>query len=1011
MNSQNDSRNAVAKAISATLGALAVVVLSILLTTPALAVDPCCEIAALNPLTGVVTAKVTSSGQIFQFTVANKAQLRALRVGSAVYANFGTHQVSFDGRTIAGNIVSATPTPIAPAVNPRPSVNSIPPLAGATPNPSGPIDGAKLGTNPAAPLDGTRVNAAAPLDGARVNAAAPLDGAKVNAAAPLDGARVNAAAPLDGARVNAAGASTVPMSGTNLTPASPLDGARSATSAAVPQNQVQAAQNPAACCEITGINSSSGLVTARVTATGQMFQFSINGATVHQLHVGQGVFANFKANRISLDGQHVQGTIIAKGAGPVRLPTNAQNPGNTPPSGTVTPPNTKGDPVRPENSVLTGNPNNDGSQSNNSTSGGWDVHNNASAATSSDAAGPSTISPERNRNNDDNSKNPTRPNGPLGPNVGAQQFNLPKLTAGAMQFVQDAKSPSSIAIRQRRLPNSNLVQLRGIDEIDKSPVSQAVKDFVLLHARTLPSGEVDHYAVNTQLAEQWFATHPEPEAVKQAAAKARSTTHAGCHAFSTHCASEAAKHGEGEAKRQEEKLLHEAQNEWKHLTHEATNDWHQIEGCFVDHTLSLPNVPVSFTTTPGFPLSMKKSGSTKNDYGSASGSVSGTATFGVPITPDFNVDLEVFYVPCLPFMIRPKSIETNGTLEVGGVFQANLNATGQFDQQFTIPPGGGPHFPIAVLPLALGPVPIAELDLSVYVDGTLAVDGSGTLNGSVQMQASHKTAFDVICNGHGCDLKSHNIPVPDSVAESVKMQGVIHVRPAVYAALQLDFDIDLLTMRAGPEPYLLGEIYGCSPTTARQNTATGNSTQELYALTADLDWGIDLRAEALVGTDKVGEHKWDLTKGHILFKDLVNSNALIPSLAGPAQGSLNQPALFNVKMPACYPYHDEIEYRAQWTGGATASTTAPNSGTMTATVKPTGLPLGPTQRPEVISGTAEACTLQTGEADCWNNPSAATALDLTWPSAGAYGVTVVPVRDKHGRVFTSQPAQGNITIQ
>jgi hypothetical protein len=1150
---------------------------------------------------------VNSSGQLFQFTLTNKMQLRLLRVGSGVYANFGSHQISLDGRTIAGNIIGASPAPVAPAANSRPPLNSIPPIAGATQRPAAPLDGAKVGATPAAPLDGAKVgvtsaapldgataggNPAAPLDGVRVNAAAPLDGAKLGAtpAAPLDGAKVgvtsaapldgataggNSAAPLDGVRVNAA----APLDGAKLgaTPAAPLDGAKVGVTSAAPLDGATAGGNSAApldgvrvnaaapldgakatsqlnpaCCQITGINSSTGIVTARVNATGQVFQFSANSATVHQLHVGQGVFANFKFNRISLDGQHVNGTIVAKGAVPTG-PTNAPNSGNTPPAGTLAPqrgnlppnatPASLGNEVSknqcaagefrccsigkdgtscrclsvknrgecsltvrpPDTSNVNWNANlglgrgsNDGSgtgsgqvppqvlqsctqtcnaqgqatnppqscspvvqqtsngsyscscncipsgpmpsttpagtnskggpilseklgdsrsdsvsQNGNSTNSGWDIQNNASAATSSGTAVRNAISPDRTRNNGDKSKNDKGGTQPLSPNLGAaQQFALPQLTAGALQYVQNVKTPSPTSVRERRLPNASLVQIRGIDEIDKtSAVSQAVKDFLLLHARTLPEGEIDHYAVNTQLAEQWFATHPEPEAVKQAAAKARSSTHAGCHSLSTHCASEAAKHAEGEAERQVGKLLQQAQDEWKHVTHEATNDWHQVEGCFVDHTLSLPNVPVSFTTTPGFPISINKSGSSKNQYGSASGSVSGTATFGVPITPDFNVDLEVFYVPCMPYMIRPKSIETDGTLQVGGVFQANLNATGQFNQQFTIPPGGGPHFPIAVLPLALGPVPIAELDLSVYVDGTLAVDGNGSLNGAVQMQAFHKTAFDLLCNGHGCDLKSHNIPVPDSAAESVKMQGVLHVRPAVYAALQLDFDIDALTVRAGPEPYLLGEIYGCSATSASQNSATGNSTQELYALTADLDWGIDLRAEALVGNDKVGEHKWDLTKGHILFKDLANSNALIPALAGPAQGGLGQAALFNVKMPACYPYHDEVEYRAQWTGGATASAPAPTGSTMKATIKPAGLPLGPMQRPTATGGTASSCTIQSGEADCWNNPSAATALDLAWPSAGAYSVTVIPVRDKHGRVFNTQAAQTNITIQ
>lgn len=1007
MNSQDDSRKLLSKAMFGALSTLAVLVLSVLLVTPAHAAGPCCSITSINTMTGTVTAKVNSTGQLFQFTLANKMQLRLLRVGSGVYANFGSHQVSLDGRTIAGNIIGAAPAPIASAANTTPAVNSIPPIAGAKGTTAAPLDGAKVSVTPAAPLDGAKVavTSAAPLDGAtaRGNSAAPLDGVKVNAAEPLDGAKVGAspAAPLDGAKVGvtsaapldgatAGGNSAAPLDGVRVNAAAPLDGVRLNTAA-------EAATNPAdPCCSIAAIDPGSGLVTARINATGQMFQFSANSATVHQLHIGQGVFANFKANRISLDGQHARGTIVNKGlvaAGPA----SAQNSANAPSAVNST--------------SQTGR---SGSQSDNSTMG-WNLQNQASAATSSNAA-PATISPGRNRNHAYDTKQNEKSNGaavPLMPNVGAgQQFSLPQLTAGALQYVQNAKSPSPSTVHQRRLPNNALVQIRGIDEIDKTPgVSQAVKDFLVLHARTLPEGEIDHYAVNAQLAEQWFATHPEPEAVKQAASKARSNTHAGCHSFSTHCASEAAKHAEGEAERQARKLLQEAQDEWKHVTHEATNDWHQVEGCFVDHTLSLPNLPVNFTATPGFPINIKKSGSTKNDYGSASGSVSGTATFGVPITPDFKVDLEVFYVPCMPYMIRPKSIETDGTLQVGGVFQASLNATGKFEQQFTIPPGGGPHFPIAVVPLALGPVPIAELDLSVYVDGTLAVDGNGTLNGAVQMQAFHKTAFDMLCNGHGCDLKRHNVPVPDSAAESVQMQGVIHVRPAVYAALQLDFDIDALTMRAGPEPYVLGEIYGCSATSASQNTATGNSTQELYALTADLDWGIDLRAEALVGTDKVGEHKWDLTKGHILFKDLAQSNALIPALAGPAQGSLAQAALFNVKMPACYPYHDEVEYRAQWTGRATASTPPAGSSTTAPSFKPAGLALGPMQRPTATGGTASSCTIQSGEADCWNNPSTATALELAWPSAGAYSVTVVPVRDKHGRVFTSQAAQSNITIQ
>src|SRR5690242_6836331 len=59
----------------------------------------CCSVTRANPMNGVVTAKVNSTGQQFQFTLGNLAQARTLRIGQAVYANFSTRQVSLDGKT------------------------------------------------------------------------------------------------------------------------------------------------------------------------------------------------------------------------------------------------------------------------------------------------------------------------------------------------------------------------------------------------------------------------------------------------------------------------------------------------------------------------------------------------------------------------------------------------------------------------------------------------------------------------------------------------------------------------------------------------------------------------------------------------------------------------------------------------------------------------------------------------------------------------------------------------
>ncbi|HUJ30860.1 MAG TPA: hypothetical protein VLY23_06230 [Candidatus Acidoferrum sp.] len=106
----------------------------------------------------------------------------------------------------------------------------------------------------------------------------------LDGAAPCCGIISVGAAPVDGVRT-----------------AAPVDGARVA----------KGAVNPATpCCDITGIDASTGVVTARVNATGQTFQFRLsNAAQVHQLRAGQGVFANLAHKQVSLDGKTIAGAI------------------------------------------------------------------------------------------------------------------------------------------------------------------------------------------------------------------------------------------------------------------------------------------------------------------------------------------------------------------------------------------------------------------------------------------------------------------------------------------------------------------------------------------------------------------------------------------------------------------------------------------------------------------------------------------------------------------------------
>ena len=78
---------------------------------------PCCGIIGIDAAAGLVTARVTANGNVFQFKVADARTLATLKVGQAVYANFAGKQVSLDGRAACCAITSG---PAAPAAAPPP---------------------------------------------------------------------------------------------------------------------------------------------------------------------------------------------------------------------------------------------------------------------------------------------------------------------------------------------------------------------------------------------------------------------------------------------------------------------------------------------------------------------------------------------------------------------------------------------------------------------------------------------------------------------------------------------------------------------------------------------------------------------------------------------------------------------------------------------------------------------------------------------------------------------------
>src|SRR6266566_945114 len=55
------------------------------------------------------------------------------------------------------------------------------------------------------------------------------------------------------------------------------------------------------CCNITKIDTRTGVVTAQDRTTGHTFQFTASPAVLQKMKVGQGVYANFKTNQVSIN--------------------------------------------------------------------------------------------------------------------------------------------------------------------------------------------------------------------------------------------------------------------------------------------------------------------------------------------------------------------------------------------------------------------------------------------------------------------------------------------------------------------------------------------------------------------------------------------------------------------------------------------------------------------------------------------------------------------------------------
>ena len=662
------------------------------------------------------------------------------------------------------------------------------------------------------------------------------------------------------------------------------------------------------CCGIVGIDLATGIVTAKVTATGYHFEFRVtNQRTLASLKVGQGVYANFAGKQASIDGRTSCCAITSGPTAPATAP--AVRPPVPPPTPRAADP--------------------------------------APAVTT--AISPSIL------------------NSLPAVTVGAP---IPRtaLRGRATSRFQTASVTAQVGGRNVTAP---VLSLRGLKAVEQAPdLPEGARRVLEMLVRRVPPGESDHYMVNTQLAKEWMASHkPVPESVKPTEPKEKKC---GNWYDSWDCA--------GQAVNDEwQRTYDHAVDEWKDAEKTLAEAWETSVGCFTERTISTGDFPVKFAITRSMTVNLSQSGS----KGSAQGTVSGTATLGIPMQSDVTARLDLFYIPCLPFAIRPKSLSGTGVLTVGQELQTTVSATGSFNKTFTIPPSGGPVIPIQVFPIVIAGVPVAEMDVSAYIEGEIEVSSAGKAEGQFRIKNSNPTALTFSCSGKGCSASSKGQPSATTTNESAQIQGTVTVKPAIYTALQLDFNYEALSARVGPQPYLLGEASGCAAAAATQTVGGAANSQENHVLSADLDWGVELRAEALVLGKIVGNSYRTrlMNDKHLWFRDLApgGSNALVAVAESTGPQAAAKPAGFRIRMPSCYPYPDPVEYRLTWTGNAT-----------------------PQPRP--------GCQWQPGAGTCRFDPAKDLVIGLTWPAPGAYSLTVVAVGDDHKRTFAPAPAPAPVSV-
>ena len=343
------------------------------------------------------------------------------------------------------------------------------------------------------------------------------------------------------------------------------------------------------------------------------------------------------------------------------------------------------------------------------------------------------------------------------------------------------------------------------------------------------------------------------------------------------------------------------------------------------------------------------------------------------------VELGILDFACAPVAVKLRHLRLYGTIDLGASLDldAHLGADHRFKKRLVSAPLGGFGF-------FIGPIPV-YVGFDAFLEGRVDVKVPDLVQIKYSAQGNGHGTLDTTCTMNGCSSNSSGSFTWSTSGDLTLLANGLHaiVKPGVLGGVEgYLYDPDIVNAHAGVEPYAKGDLWAYSGTGCSKEGA-GAARDYTKALTADVDGGFD----AVAGIDASGLapngffsgaldqefvlYNWER---HLKFYDLIGSTALAPVVDANSPANAQQPKTITVQMRACYPYSKDkdgnpvvMTYQVGW-GDATPDSQA---------------------QAAVGSGA---------------NPSHA------WNSTGQFTIQARPLRDSHGRELPAQITQATLLV-